>query len=507
MKFVDRLRQQTNATSTATVMLGSSVVGFRTVAQAISGGDLAVGDEIPMCVESGTSWEISRYRVDSPTQLTRLEVLSSWTGGGEVMFPGGGKEIFCTVPAKYLQGVPVSALQAMASVSDTTRLLAINAAGELLTVTAAVLKAYTGGSAPAADVTTPSAPTNLASSSVTQAGFTITFTLGTDNVAVARSEWSLDGASWTGIGSAASFSVSGRTAGTTYTVRVRTVDTSGNVSTAATINVTTAVATGDTTAPTMSGSINVTNITSSGYTFSYATGSDNVAIDHYETSIDGGATWESNGLSLSRTVTGRPASTTDSLRVRAHDAAGNTSNVLSATATTAAAGPTMAQQYFATPSTLSTATYPADGTSKTMTESTTGSGFGYGSCGSLAIDIKKEDGTPLDPLALNVRTVWGRYEATQPPVSYNAATGAWDTGNVQYKNNGANTTGTSAAPNSNKRLESVNAASYPGKVRPDASMYFGGPVGKYKQWVLYPDGSFGIVQVNGVAQSLNLVAP
>lgn len=194
MKIVDRLRQQTNATSTATVMLGSSVVGFRTVAQAISDGDLAVGDEIAMCVESGTSWEISRYRVDSATQLTRLEVLSSWTGGDAVMFPGGGKEIFCTVPAEYLQGVPVSALQAMASVSDTTRLLAMNAAGELLTVTAAVLKAYMGGtSAPVDNSPTLSGASgaatgaNSASGSVTtnEAGGTLYWLFSTASTATA----------------------------------------------------------------------------------------------------------------------------------------------------------------------------------------------------------------------------------------------------------------------------------------------------------------------------------
>jgi hypothetical protein len=238
--------------------------------------------------------------------------------------------------------VEVASLPALTGIADAVRLLAIDTAGGGLgTVTAAALKAYAGGAPAPVDTTAPTAPTNLNSSNVTQTSFTITFTPGTDNVSVARSEWSLNGTTWTAIGNATSFNVTDRTAATTYTVRVRTVDTSGNVSTAATLNVTTQAAssTPDTQAPTwLAGSISTSGVTSSGYTYSWPTATDNVGVDHYESSIDGGATWTSHAANVtSRTVTGRPASTTDELRVRAHDAAGNISNVLTATATTTAA--------------------------------------------------------------------------------------------------------------------------------------------------------------------------
>ena len=303
--------------------------------------DLAIGRTgvvIKIQDDATGDWELSRCTITGALTFSRDVVITGTNGPGvKTNFVAGTKTLYATYDANYLDGVDVAALAALTSADSTTRLFAMNAAGELLTLTAAVLKAYTTDGAAPVDSTAPSAPTNLASSSVAQTSFTITFTPGSDSVAVARSEWSLDGTTWTSIGSAVTFGVTGRTASTAYTVRVRTVDTSGNVSTAATLVVTTAAVAGDSTAPTMSGSITVSAITASGYTFSYTAGADNVAVDHYETSINGGTNWTSNALNLSRIVTGRPASTTDALRVRAHDAAGNISNVLTGTATTSAA--------------------------------------------------------------------------------------------------------------------------------------------------------------------------
>jgi len=332
MKVVDRLRQSFNATSTATITLGGAVTGFRTIAEAIAHGDLAIGDEVPMCVESGPSWELSLYRVDNPTQLTRLEVLASWTGGAAVTFPGGLKQIFCAAPAQYLNGIQVGALPVQ-SIADATRLLALNPSNEAFLVTAAVLKAYIGGTSPPADSTAPGAPTNLASTNAGQTGYTITFTPGTDNVSVARSEWSLDGSTWTPVGGGATgntFGVTGRTAGSTDTVRVRMVDTSGNPSPVATLPVVLQSAGGNAT-PVMSGSITKTNITSSGYTFAWDAPTDaNGNGSKVQSSVDSGSSWVDHAFAAgSRTVTGRAAGSTDQLRVRAVDTANAISNVLS----------------------------------------------------------------------------------------------------------------------------------------------------------------------------------
>lgn len=90
---------------------------------------------------------------------------------------------------------------------------------------------------------------------------------------------------------------------------------------------------GDIEAPTISGSITVTGRTSSGYTLGGWAATDNLAVTGYERSLDGGATWADIGLVTSSTVTGRTPGSTDSVRIRAFDAAGNRSTALSASVT------------------------------------------------------------------------------------------------------------------------------------------------------------------------------
>lgn len=422
MKQVDLLRQSFTGTGTATIALGSAVSGFRTVAQAIADFDLVIGDEVPMAVREGASWEISLFRVDSPTQLSRVRVIASWAGGAPVTFPAGSHQIFCTPPAEYLNGLTIADLQAAASIMDSFVMEVYDpAAGLSLKATVAALRAIFGGTAPAPDTTAPTAPTNLASSGVTQTGFTVTFTPGTDNVGVARSEWSLNGTTWTAIGNATSFNVADRTAATTYTVRVRTVDTSGNLSGATTLNVTTAAAIGapDSQAPTwLAGSLSTSSVTSSGYSMAWPNATDNVGIDHYESSIDGGATWTTHAANVtSRTVAGRPAATTDQLRVRALDAAGNVSNVLSATVTTAAAigGP------------HSFAPYTPGNTFKTTIDRSEAN-VSYANIKQFAVGKDQSNAgtwwniTPNDqvPAGTDVRSGWGTSN-TVPPASITAA--------------------------------------------------------------------------------------
>lgn len=339
----DRTKETTSTTGTASFVLTGPVDNnYQAFFPAI-----AVGKSTPYSATGrGTGqWENGWGTLSAQGVLDRSIVTASSNGGELVNFvspPDVACDITAALIAKFArvdEGVDIATLPDF-TVTAGDKVVGVRpSTGTLGLMLASTLGSGTG---PAPDTTAPSAPTNLASSAVTQTAFTITFTPGNDNVAVGRSEWSLDGATWTAIGTATSFTVTGRTPGTAHTVRVRTVDTSGNVSTAATLSVTTAAASGDNTAPSMSGSITVSGQSESGYTFSYTAGSDNVAVDHYETSIDGGASWATNGLNLSRTVTGRPASTTDQVRVRAHDAAGNISNVLTGTATTSAAAPTTA---------------------------------------------------------------------------------------------------------------------------------------------------------------------
>ena len=98
------------------------------------------------------------------------------------------------------------------------------------------------GPAPA-DTQAPSVPSGLASSAVTQTGFTLTWNASTDNVGVTGYQVFRNGTS-VGTPTATSFAVTGLTAGTSHAMTVRARDAAGNWSAqSAALNVTTASAT------------------------------------------------------------------------------------------------------------------------------------------------------------------------------------------------------------------------------------------------------------------------
>ena len=83
---------------------------------------------------------------------------------------------------------------------------------------------------------------------------------------------------------------------------------------------------GDTTLPTLTGSVMFASITQTSYTASWPAGSDNVGVTGYEYRIGGTAgAWTDAGDNLSVAITGRTAGTTETVYVRAYDAAGNRS--------------------------------------------------------------------------------------------------------------------------------------------------------------------------------------
>ena len=85
----------------------------------------------------------------------------------------------------------------------------------------------------------------------------------------------------------------------------------------------------DTTLPVMSGVLSASAVTTTTYTLSGWSATDNLAVTGYELSLDGGTVYNDIGLVTTRGVTGRTAGTTDQVRVRAYDAAGNKSTPLS----------------------------------------------------------------------------------------------------------------------------------------------------------------------------------
>jgi len=80
-----------------------------------------------------------------------------------------------------------------------------------------------------ADTTAPTVPTGLASSAITQTSFTVSWSPSTDAVGVASYDVAVDGVIF-GNAASTSLSITGRTAGTTYSVTVRAKDAAGNTS-------------------------------------------------------------------------------------------------------------------------------------------------------------------------------------------------------------------------------------------------------------------------------------
>lgn len=86
----------------------------------------------------------------------------------------------------------------------------------------------------------------------------------------------------------------------------------------------------DTTVPTLTGSIAISALTSTSYTATCPVATDNVAVTGYQYRINAGSWVTIAGGGRAANITGRTASTTDSLEMRAFDAATNYSSALSA---------------------------------------------------------------------------------------------------------------------------------------------------------------------------------
>jgi chitodextrinase/C1A family cysteine protease len=173
------------------------------------------------------------------------------------------------------------------------------------------------------DTQAPTAPTNLAASSITQTTLTLTWTASTDNVGVTGYDIYSNG-SLLGSVTGTSANVTGLTASTTYSFYVKAKDAAGNISAASnTISVTT-LAPPDTQAPTAPTNLAASNVTQTTLMLSWTASTDNVAVTGYQ--VYRGGTLIGTTASTSYNVSGLTAATTYSFYVKAYDAAGNVSN-------------------------------------------------------------------------------------------------------------------------------------------------------------------------------------
>jgi chitodextrinase len=213
----------------------------------------------------------------------------------------------------------------------------------------AAMLAGEGGAAGAAsgDTTPPSMPAGLATGSVTTSSVTLSWDASTDGVGVVGYRLFRDGEQ-VATSSSTSYSFTGLSCGTSYTLGVAAYDAAGNPSATATTSRSTG-ACADTQAPSTPTGLSISGLGSAAVTLSWNASADNVGVTKYRLFVDG--TEVGSSLTTSYLFSGLSCQTAYTLGVAAADAAGNVSPLATKTAQTAACSDT---QPPSTPSSLST---------------------------------------------------------------------------------------------------------------------------------------------------------
>lgn len=95
--LADRVFESTTTTGTGTFALGGALTGYRTFNASFSNGDV-----VYYTADNGAGeWEVGYGTVGTGT-LSRDMVLESSNANALVPFSAGGKQLFCTAPAKQL---------------------------------------------------------------------------------------------------------------------------------------------------------------------------------------------------------------------------------------------------------------------------------------------------------------------------------------------------------------------------------------------------------------------
>ena len=178
----------------------------------------------------------------------------------------------------------------------------------------------------------------MTKNSSTQTSIRVVWTPSTDDVGVAGYRLYRGGA-LAGTSLVADYTFSGLTCGTSYALEVAAYDAAGNSSarTALTAATSACASGGDTTAPTLPGSLSVTGSTTTAISVSWGASTDNVSVIGYGLYRNNASTGSAS--STSATFNGLVCGSSYSLAVDAFDAAGNRSARRSLTAATTACPP------------------------------------------------------------------------------------------------------------------------------------------------------------------------
>ncbi len=204
---------------------------------------------------------------------------------------------------------------------------------------------YTVTFTSAGDTQPPTAPV-LSSTGSTENSIGLSWTAATDNVGVTGYDVYANGV-LKGTTTSLTFTVSGLSAGTSYSLYVKAKDAAGNSTNSNTISVTTPTAPDIT--PPSAFVVNSTSSTSGSISLSWTKATDNVGVTGYDVYVDGVL----NGSTTTATtyaINGLTPSTTYSIYAKAKDAAGNStpSNTISVATQAASTTTTLSAHYFET---------------------------------------------------------------------------------------------------------------------------------------------------------------
>ena len=186
------------------------------------------------------------------------------------------------------------------------------------------------------DGTVPSQPGAVSISAIAGTTATASWGASSDNVAVTRYEYHLNGGSWVNVGNVTSVGLTGLSEASTYTFEVRAFDAAGNVSPVQTAP---AFVTLDVTGPSQPSSLSFSNVGAFSALASWGTSTDNVGVAAYQYRLQTQSQWTEHGLGTQVFLFGLAPQTGYVLEVRARDAAGNVGTPVSNSFTTLIAPP------------------------------------------------------------------------------------------------------------------------------------------------------------------------
>ncbi len=201
--------------------------------------------------------------------------------------------------------------------------------------TAPQLVITTNGTPPPPDTQAPTTPNNLTITNTTPSSLTLSWSTSTDNTAVTGYNL-YRGAVKAGTASAPSYTYTGLSCGSSYTLGVEAYDAAGNVSSRSTLDASTA-ACPDTQPPTAPTTLVQTGSSSSSVSLSWDAATDNVGVAGYGLYVGGSA--RGSAAATTATISSLACGTSYQIGVDAYDAAGNRSAQTAAIATTAACAP------------------------------------------------------------------------------------------------------------------------------------------------------------------------